>query len=65
MNEIKKKYNILLHGTYGSEWYDISEDIKRFENYRIRYKLGGNKGIHKTKNYGSKKTEGIIVNNCN
>ena len=47
MNQIKKKYNILLHGTYGSEWYDISEDIKRFENYRIRYKLGGNEGIHK------------------
>jgi hypothetical protein len=42
-----KKFDILLHSMYGSEWYDISEDIKRYKNYRIRCKLGGNDGIHK------------------
>jgi hypothetical protein len=46
---MEKKYDILLHFMYGSKWYDISENIKRYENYRIRYKLGGNDGIHKIK----------------
>jgi hypothetical protein len=31
----------------GSVWFDLTEDVKRYENYRIRYKLGGDKGIHK------------------
>ncbi len=42
---IKKQYTF-LHPD-GSDWFDLTEDVKRYENYRIRYKLGGNEGIHK------------------
>jgi hypothetical protein len=44
---MKKKYKALINSMYGSKWYDISEAIRRYENYRIRHSLGGNKGIHK------------------
>jgi hypothetical protein len=44
---MEKKYKALINSMFGSYWYDISEAIRRYENYRIRHSLGGNKGIHK------------------
>lgn len=41
---MEKKYRALINSMFGCEWYDISE---RYENYRIRHSLGGNKRIHK------------------
>jgi len=45
IDAIKKQYTF-LHPD-GTEWFDLTEDVKRYENFRIRYKLGGNEGIHK------------------
>lgn len=45
IDAIKKQYTF-LHPD-GSIWFDLTEDVMRYEIYRIRYKLGGNKGIHK------------------
>ena len=48
MNEIKNKHNKFLHPD-GSVWFDLTEDVKRYEDYLIRLRLGGNDGIHKIK----------------
>jgi len=52
---IKQQYTF-LHPD-GSVWFDLSEDVKRFETFRIRHNLGGNKGIHKINYSESKRTE--------
>jgi hypothetical protein len=54
MKETKKKQYNFLHPD-GSEWFDFNEVIKRYEDHLIRIELGGNKGIHKIKEYGNVK----------
>jgi hypothetical protein len=44
--DVEKRYTFLYPD--GSEWFDITDSVKRYEIYRIRDKWGGNKGIHKT-----------------
>jgi hypothetical protein len=44
IDAIKKQYTF-LHPD-GSVWIDLTEDVKRYEDYLIRLRLGGNKGIH-------------------
>lgn len=46
MKELKEEPINFLHPD-GSIWFDITEDVKRINIYRIRLELGGNKGIHK------------------
>jgi hypothetical protein len=45
IDAIKKQYTF-LHPD-GSIWFDLTEDVKRYEYNLIRLRLGGNKGIHK------------------
>jgi len=47
IDAIKKQYTF-LHPD-GSVWFDLTEDVRIYENYRIRLRLGGNEGIHKIK----------------
>ena len=49
IDTIKKQYTF-LHPD-GSIWFDLTQDVKNYEDYRIRVKLGGNKGIHKIDEY--------------
>ena len=32
----------------GSVWFDLTDRVKEYNDYLIRNKYGGNKGIHKT-----------------
>jgi hypothetical protein len=31
----------------GSEWFDITESVKKYEKHLIRMELGGNDAVHK------------------
>jgi len=33
----------------GSVWFDLTDRVEEYEIFRIRYKYGGNDGIHKIK----------------
>lgn len=50
MKELKEERIIFLHSD-GSVWFDLTEDVRKFEIYRIRCGLGGNDGIHKINEY--------------
>ena len=46
MKELKEERIIFLRSD-GSVWFDLTEDVRKFEIYRIRCGLGGNDVIHK------------------
>jgi hypothetical protein len=54
MKETKKKYSDFLSPDF-SMWINFDEVVKRYERHLIRLELGGNKGIHKIKEYGNVK----------
>jgi hypothetical protein len=53
--DIEKRYTFLYPD--GSVWFDLTEDVRMYEIYRIRDKWGGNKVIHKIIYDDAKRTE--------
>ena len=46
MKELEENPCLIFLYPDGEVWFDLTEDVKRNNIYRIRLELGGNKGIH-------------------
>ena len=50
MKETVNKQYTFVHKDF-SVWFDLTEHVKRYQNYSIRDSFGGNDAIHKLKKH--------------